>query len=83
MVSGFKVGDRVRVRPEYRRDDDFDVAEIYEIDEADGTIDVAVGDEDWGQWFCQLEDGSYEIELVPMGEPVSTRPVADTTGDKR
>lgn len=75
----FAVGDRVRVRPEYRREDDFDEAEIYAIDEADGTIDVAVNGEDWGQWFEQLADGSYVIEVVPPaevageGEPLSTR----------
>jgi hypothetical protein len=56
-----KVGDRVRVRPEYRRPGDFDVAVVSAIDE-DGSIDVTVNGRDWGQWFSRLSDGTYEIE---------------------
>lgn len=58
------IGQTVRVRSEYRRPGDFDRAVIRGIDLNDGTIDVDVDGVDWGQWFCRLGDGSYEIEPV-------------------
>jgi hypothetical protein len=63
-VVNFQVGDIVRVREEYRQPDDFETADVYNVDD-DGTVDVSVNGEDWGQWFCRLPDGTYEIELVP------------------
>lgn len=75
-ATSFFVGQQVRIRPEYRRPGDFDVAVIWYIDPADKTIDVKThrsDDEkthrsDWGQWFSLLDDGSYEIEPYPEGE---------------
>jgi hypothetical protein len=61
----FHVGQRVRVRDGFRQPGDFDEAVIWNIDAKDGTIDVRDKDGDWGQWFCRLADGTYEIEPVP------------------
>jgi hypothetical protein len=66
MFVPFKPGDRVRIRPEYFRPEegDFtDIAIVEAVDERDGTVDVSVDGQDWGQWFCRLPDGTYEIAL--------------------
>lgn len=63
-MSTFKPGDKVRIRPEYLRPDEDDftgVAVVTEVDRRDGTVDVSVDGVDWGQWFCRLDDGTYEI----------------------
>jgi hypothetical protein len=64
----FRVGQRVRMRPEFRHVSDFDEAIVSNIDHRDRTVDVKVNGEDWGQWFCRLDDGTYEIEPVPEQE---------------
>lgn len=64
-VPPFTVGQRVRIRAEFRRDGDFTEAVVREIDAADWTVDVDVDGKDWGQWFCRLPDGTYEIEAIP------------------
>lgn len=62
MDVPFAIGQKVRVRPEFRRPDDFEEAVVSEVDPDDGTIDVDIDGKDWGQWFTPLPDGSYEIE---------------------
>lgn len=67
MKVTFKVGDRVRIRPEYLQpeaDDFTGVAIVTEVDPSDDTVDVSVDGVDWGQWFRRLADGTYEIEHV-------------------
>jgi hypothetical protein len=66
MTEPFHVGQRVRIRPEYKRVSDFDEAIVARIDTHDQTIDVTVDGQDWGQWFSRLDDGTYEIEPVPV-----------------
>lgn len=68
MVGEFRVGDRVHVRPEFRREGDFTEAVSTAIDPADGTIDVADEDGDWGRWFCRLADGRDEIARLDAAD---------------
>jgi hypothetical protein len=64
MTTTFTVGDRVRIRSEYRRSGDFEMAVVAAVDPNDNTVDVEVDGRDWGQWFSRLDDGTYEIEQV-------------------
>jgi hypothetical protein len=74
-MTSLHVGQRVRIREQYRRAGDFDEAVITEIDPDDHTIDVDVwerhprtgeeGWQPWGQWFSRLPDGTYVIEPIP------------------